>query len=125
MPYIECHIATGLTKARKTQLIRDIVKVTHESIGSDPKIINVLLFEHPADNMSISGRIHGEEAPKQAEGTSLNQVSRSARRSADCLNSIGCARYRPIVRRRCRWHRWNCVTTAHPPGFLKSVEGSR
>ena len=29
MPYIECHIATGLTKARKTQLIRDIVKVTH------------------------------------------------------------------------------------------------
>jgi 4-oxalocrotonate tautomerase/trans-3-chloroacrylic acid dehalogenase beta subunit len=45
-------------------LIRDIVQVTHESIGSDPKIINVLLFEHPADNMSISGRIHGEEAPK-------------------------------------------------------------
>jgi hypothetical protein len=40
---------------------RDIVQVTHESIGSDPKIINVLLFEHPADNMSISGRIHGEE----------------------------------------------------------------
>jgi len=38
MPYIECHIATGLTKARKTQLIRDIVQVTHESIGSDPKI---------------------------------------------------------------------------------------
>jgi len=58
VPYIECHIATGLTKARKTQLIRDIVKVTHESVGSDPKIINVLLFEHPADNMSISGRIH-------------------------------------------------------------------
>jgi phenylpyruvate tautomerase PptA (4-oxalocrotonate tautomerase family) len=64
VPYIECHIAAGLAKARKTQLIRDIVKVTHESIGSDPKIINVLLFEHPADNMSISGRIHGEEAPK-------------------------------------------------------------
>jgi 4-oxalocrotonate tautomerase family enzyme len=65
VPYIECHIATGLTKARKTQLIRDIVKVTHESIGSDPKIINVLLFEHPAGNMSISGRIQGEEAAKQ------------------------------------------------------------
>jgi 4-oxalocrotonate tautomerase/trans-3-chloroacrylic acid dehalogenase beta subunit len=65
MPYIECHIATGLTTARKTQLIRDIVKVTNESIGSDPKIINVLLFEHSADNMSISGRIHGEEPSKQ------------------------------------------------------------
>ncbi len=65
MPYIECHIAAGLTETRKTELIRDIVKITHESIGSDPKIINVLLFEHPAGNMSISGRIHGEEAPKQ------------------------------------------------------------
>ena len=65
MPYIECHIAAGLTETRKTELIRDIVKITHEAIGSDPKIINVLLFEHPAGNMSISGRIHGEEAPKQ------------------------------------------------------------
>ena len=71
MPYIECHIAAGLTKARKTKLIRDIVQVTHESIGSDPKIINVLLFEHPADNMSISGRIHGEETS--------NQVAKKAR----------------------------------------------
>ena len=66
MPYIECHIAAGLTKERKTQLIRDIVQVTHDSIGSDPKIINVLLFEHPTANMSISGRIHGEEPSKQA-----------------------------------------------------------
>ena len=61
MPYIECHIATGLSMARRTQLIRDIIEVTHESIGSDPKIINILLLEHPADNMSISGRIHGVE----------------------------------------------------------------
>jgi len=60
MPYIECHIPSGLTQTRKKQLIRDVVKVTNESIGSDPKIINVLLVEHPAQNMSISGRIHGE-----------------------------------------------------------------
>jgi 4-oxalocrotonate tautomerase family enzyme len=60
MPYIECHIPSGLTQTRKKQLIRDVVKVTNESIGSDPKIINVLLVEHPAENMSISGRIHGE-----------------------------------------------------------------
>jgi 4-oxalocrotonate tautomerase family enzyme len=62
MPYIECHIASGLTEERKTQLIRDIIQVTHESIGSDPKIINILLFEHPEANMSISGRIHSEES---------------------------------------------------------------
>lgn len=60
MPFIECHIATGLSQSRKTQLMRDIVKVTHESIGSDPKIINVVLVEHPEPNMSISGRIYGD-----------------------------------------------------------------
>ena len=64
---IKIATAAPQAKARKTQLMRDIVKVTHESIGSDPKIINVLLFEHPADNMSISGRIHGEEALKRVE----------------------------------------------------------
>src|SRR6267142_1321753 len=46
--------------APKTKPIRDIVKVTHQSIGSDPKIINVILVEHPEANMSISGRIYGE-----------------------------------------------------------------
>jgi phenylpyruvate tautomerase PptA (4-oxalocrotonate tautomerase family) len=60
MPYIQCHIGAGLSQPRKTQLIQDIVKVTHESIGSDPKIINVVLVEHPEPNMSISGRIYGE-----------------------------------------------------------------
>jgi 4-oxalocrotonate tautomerase family enzyme len=57
---IICHIATGLSQSRKTQLIRDVVKVTHQSIGSDPKIIKVILHEHPEHNMSISGRILGD-----------------------------------------------------------------
>ncbi len=35
MPYIECHIATGLTKARKTQLIRDIVPADGIELSSD------------------------------------------------------------------------------------------
>jgi len=60
VPFIECHIASGLSQPRKAQLIRDIVKVTNQSIGSDPKIINVVLVEHPEANMSISGRIYGE-----------------------------------------------------------------
>ena len=60
MPYIECHISTGLSQPRKAKLIRDIVKVTHESIGSDPKIINVILHEHPEHNMAVSGRVYGE-----------------------------------------------------------------
>jgi 4-oxalocrotonate tautomerase len=61
MPFIECHITAGLAPARREQLIRDIIQVTHESIGSDPKIINVILHEHPAANISISSRINGED----------------------------------------------------------------
>jgi 4-oxalocrotonate tautomerase len=45
MPFIEAHIAAGLSCARKRQLIRDIVQVAHEAIGSDPKIINVVIHE--------------------------------------------------------------------------------
>ena len=62
MPFIECHIAAGLSEQCKGQLIREIVEVTHEAIGSDPKIINVVLHEHPAVNLSVSGRIEGEMA---------------------------------------------------------------
>lgn len=66
MPFIECHIATGLSVARKQQLIRDVIDVTNKSIGSDPKIINVLLVEHAEANMSISGRIHEEAASTES-----------------------------------------------------------
>jgi len=61
MPFIECHIKEGLSQARREQLMRDIVQVTHDSIGSDPKIINVIIHEHPAGNISVSSRINGEE----------------------------------------------------------------
>jgi 4-oxalocrotonate tautomerase/trans-3-chloroacrylic acid dehalogenase beta subunit len=61
VPFIECHITAGLTPDRRNTLIRDIIQVTHDSIGSDPKIINVVLHEHPAGNLSVSSRIDGEE----------------------------------------------------------------
>jgi 4-oxalocrotonate tautomerase len=61
MPFIEAHIAAGLSCARKRQLIRDIVQVAHEAIGSDPKIINVVIHEHETPNMCISGRVAEEE----------------------------------------------------------------
>jgi 4-oxalocrotonate tautomerase family enzyme len=57
MPFIQAHIAAGLSEPRKRQLIRDIVAVTSEAIGSDPKIINVLINEHKETNMCISGRV--------------------------------------------------------------------
>jgi 4-oxalocrotonate tautomerase/trans-3-chloroacrylic acid dehalogenase beta subunit len=57
MPFIQAHIAAGLTHARKRQLIHEIVAVTCEAIGSDPKIINVVIHEHDETNMCISGRV--------------------------------------------------------------------
>lgn len=66
MPFIQVHIAKGLSETRRKQLIRDIVKVTNESIGSDPKIINTILVEHEPENLSISGRIHGEPEKQKA-----------------------------------------------------------
>jgi 4-oxalocrotonate tautomerase/trans-3-chloroacrylic acid dehalogenase beta subunit len=61
MPFIECHITAGLSAARRKQLMNDIIQVTHDAIGSDPKIINVVLHEHPAGNLSVSSRIDGED----------------------------------------------------------------
>ncbi|AJK50104.1 tautomerase family protein [Burkholderia plantarii] len=59
MPFIECHIKQGLTRERREQLLREIIEVTHDAIGSDPKIINVIIHEHPAGNISVSSRIDG------------------------------------------------------------------
>jgi 4-oxalocrotonate tautomerase len=67
MPFIECHIKEGLSHERREKLMRDIIQVTHESIGSDPKIINVIIHEHPAGNISVSSRINGEDYIKNVE----------------------------------------------------------
>lgn len=68
MPFIECHISTGLTPARREKLMRDIIQVTHDTIGSDPKIINVILHEHMAENISVSSRINGEDFRRDDTG---------------------------------------------------------
>ena len=61
MPFIECHIKTGLSQERREDLMRDIIQVTHDAIGSDPKIINVIIHEHQAANISVSSRINGKD----------------------------------------------------------------
>jgi 4-oxalocrotonate tautomerase/trans-3-chloroacrylic acid dehalogenase beta subunit len=61
MPFIECHITAGLSAECRNKLMHDIIQVTHDAIGSDPKIINVVLHEHPAGNLSVSSRIDGED----------------------------------------------------------------
>jgi 4-oxalocrotonate tautomerase len=66
MPFIQAHIAAGLTHAQKRQLIHEIVAVTSEAIGSDPKIINVVIHEHDETNMCISGVLLTTATTKRA-----------------------------------------------------------
>jgi 4-oxalocrotonate tautomerase family enzyme len=60
MPFIECHITTGLSDRQKRQLLQKIVAATREAIDDDPRLTNVVLHEHPAVNLSVSGRIESE-----------------------------------------------------------------
>ena len=54
---------------RREQRIRDIIQVTtHDSIGLEPKVINVIVHQHPAVTISVSGRIHGEDFKKVKTG---------------------------------------------------------
>jgi 4-oxalocrotonate tautomerase family enzyme len=60
MPFIECHVISGLSDQQKRRLLRKIVAATREAIDDDPRLTNVVLHEHPALNLSVSGRIDGE-----------------------------------------------------------------
>lgn len=47
MPVIQCDIREGRTQAQKQALARGIAQVTHETIGSPPEYIYVLIRETP------------------------------------------------------------------------------
>jgi 4-oxalocrotonate tautomerase family enzyme len=57
MPFIQFHIAAGLSESRKRKLLQQITEVVHEAIDDDPKLVNVVLHEHPALNLMVSGRV--------------------------------------------------------------------
>jgi 4-oxalocrotonate tautomerase/trans-3-chloroacrylic acid dehalogenase beta subunit len=57
MPQLYCNIPAGVPEAKKKQMIREIIKVTHEAVGSDPKIINVVVYDIEPSNMAVNGEI--------------------------------------------------------------------
>jgi 4-oxalocrotonate tautomerase/trans-3-chloroacrylic acid dehalogenase beta subunit len=57
MPFIEFHIERGLSESRKLELLRRTIEVVHESIDDDPKLVNVVVHEYPAENLMVSGRV--------------------------------------------------------------------
>jgi 4-oxalocrotonate tautomerase len=58
MPQLLCKVPVGLlTPEKKKQMLREIVKVTHEAVESDPKIINIVVVEIEPSNMVINGEV--------------------------------------------------------------------
>jgi 4-oxalocrotonate tautomerase family enzyme len=60
MPFIEFHIASGLSDSSKRKLLQQAIEVVHEAIDDDPKLVNVVLHEYPKLNLMVSGRIDGQ-----------------------------------------------------------------
>jgi 4-oxalocrotonate tautomerase/trans-3-chloroacrylic acid dehalogenase beta subunit len=58
MPFIQVNVPVTLTPESKEQLIRDVITRTHEAVGSDPAIINVVVHEVPRPNMAVAGTVH-------------------------------------------------------------------
>ena len=56
MPFIQVCVPTQLSDAVKSTLIREIIDRTHEAIGSDPTIINVVIHELSKTNVSVGGK---------------------------------------------------------------------
>jgi 4-oxalocrotonate tautomerase len=58
MPQLLCKIPAGLlTPAKKKEMLREIIQVTHEAVDSDPKIINVVVLEIERADYAINGEV--------------------------------------------------------------------
>ncbi|MFF3916480.1 4-oxalocrotonate tautomerase family protein [Streptomyces sp. NPDC001852] len=77
MPFIEICVPTQLSDDVRTRLIQEVIDRTHEAVGSDPAIINVVVHEMAQASMSRAGKIHHAEPPVPA---ALNGVDGSGSR---------------------------------------------
>jgi 4-oxalocrotonate tautomerase len=58
MPFIQINVPTELSAVVKSKLIHDVVDRTHQAVGSDPAIINVVIHELSPANVSVGGKSH-------------------------------------------------------------------
>jgi hypothetical protein len=118
MPYIECHIAAGLTKTRKTQMIRDIVKVTHESI--------VRSQDHQCSSVRASRRKHEHFRKNSRRGFEVDcgkqapELERGPRRQ----KGAGQAQYRALREASAIGPAKSRLRRARRLGFLERIERS-
>ncbi|MCW2721521.1 tautomerase family protein [Pseudonocardia sp.] len=57
MPFIQIDVPTTLSPEVKSKLVQDVIDRTHEAVGSDPAITNVVIHELTPTNVSVGGRI--------------------------------------------------------------------
>lgn len=57
MPQLYCNIPAGVPENKKKEMLREIVRVTHEATGSDPSIINIIVYEIPPANLVVNGEV--------------------------------------------------------------------
>ena len=55
MPFIQCDLEVGLSDSEKRDLVRKMTEITHKTIGSAYGHINVVLREHPSNNIGEAG----------------------------------------------------------------------
>jgi 4-oxalocrotonate tautomerase len=58
MPFIQINVPNNLEPATKEKLVREVIDRTHQAIGSDPAIINVVVHELPPANVAVGGAVH-------------------------------------------------------------------
>jgi phenylpyruvate tautomerase PptA (4-oxalocrotonate tautomerase family) len=57
VPYIQCEIQAGLSAAQKTQLAKEITRITHEVLGSPLPYIHVAVREVAGSQFVEAGQI--------------------------------------------------------------------
>ena len=57
MPQLYCNIPAGIPAEEKKVMLREIVDVVHQSVGSDPSIINVIVYEIEPANYVVNGEV--------------------------------------------------------------------
>ena len=58
MPFIQINVPHPLAPEVKEQLVADVIERTHNAVGSDPAIINVVIHELPPSGVSVGGNFH-------------------------------------------------------------------
>ncbi len=57
MPQLYCNIPAGVPAEKKKAMLEEIVQATHEAVGSDPTIINVIVYEIEPQNLVVNGEV--------------------------------------------------------------------